>query len=498
MKIPLRTINGLWREAVDSAPESPAVVDGGRRLTYRETGALVERLAAGISKAAAVSHPKIAVFLPNCLEYYLVYWAVARLGGVIVPLFSWLKGKGLASIFRNVRPDCLITWNPEDEAAVAAEGEVPVIKSYENLLEESVPVPPVDIALDDLAIIMHTSGTTAVSRGAMMRHSDLMFNVMTTINAHQFSPSDVHLIVNPMFHCTALYSSLTTAVYQKAVVVITASTSPGDLMQLVQNERITTFLSTPFILQSIANMAGLREYDCSSLRLIAYAGAPMPVAAVRRLRERFPGVEMHNFFGLTETVSMTHVLMDEDVDERPDSIGRLLPFVEARIVGKDGAELPPGQEGELLFARENVISGYYDQPEKMREALRTIGGREWFATGDLAVVDEKGFFFIRGRKKDVIIVGGENVSAAEVEAVLMEHEGVRDAAVKGVPAAGVRSSLGEFVKAYIVSDNASLEERDIKKHCYERLASYKVPNLVVFLDELPRNPAGKVVKSELP
>ncbi len=498
MKIPLRTISGLWREAVESAPERLAVVDGGRRLTYRGADALVERFAAGISKAAARPRPKVAVFLPNCLEYYIIYWAIARLGGVIVPLNTWLKKKNLTSIFRNVRPDCLIVRNPKDEAAVAAAGKVPVIKSCENLLEESGPAPRVDIDLDDLAIIMHTSGTTAVAKGAMMRHSDLMFNVMTTINAHQFSPSDVHLIVNPMFHCTALYSSLTTAVYQKAVVVITASTSPGDLMQLVQEERITTFLSTPFILQSIANMADLREYDYSSLRLIAYAGAPMPVAAVRRLRERFPGVEMHNFFGLTETVSMTHVLMNEEADERPDSIGRLLPFVEAKVVGENDAELPPGQEGELLFARENVISGYYNQPEKMREALRMIDGREWFATGDLAVVDEEGFFFIKGRKKDVIIVGGENVSAAEVEAVLMEHDGVRDAAVKGIPATGVRSSLGEFVKAYIVPEDASLEERDIKKHCYERMASYKVPNLVVFLDELPRNPAGKVVKSELP
>ena len=474
MKIPLRTISGLWREAVESAPERLAVIDGDRRLTYHEADALVERLAAGISKAAAVSRPKVAVFLPNCLEYYTIYWAVARLGGVIVPLNTWVKKKNLTSIFRNVRPDCLIVRNPEDEEAVAAAGEVPVIKSCENLLEESGPAPRVDIDLNDLAIIMHTSGTTAMSKGAMMRHSDLMFNVMTTINAHQFSPSDVHLIVNPMFHCTALYSSLTTAVYQKAVVVITASTLPRDLMRLVQDERITTFLSAPFVLQSVANMAGLREYDCSSLRLIAYAGAPMPVAAVRKLRERFPGVAMHNFFGLTETISMTHVLMDEDADERPDSIGRLLPFVEAKVVGEDGAELPPGQEGELLFARENVISGYYNQPEKMRDALRTIGGREWFATGDLAVVDEEGFFFIKGRKKDVIIVGGENVSAAEVEAVLMEHEGVRDAAVKGVPATGIRSSLGELVKADIVPTNlhGSARRRGISRR-HDRVGGRK-------------------------
>jgi acyl-CoA synthetase (AMP-forming)/AMP-acid ligase II len=244
-------------------------------------------------------------------------------------------------------------------------------------------------------------------------------------------------------------------------------------------------------------MKDLDRFDWSSLRVMAFAGSPMPVPAVHALRERFPGVSLHNFFGLTETISMTHVLRNDDVETRPDSIGRLLPFVEARIVDDKDQGTPPGTPGELLFAREEVIPGYYHQPGRLEEACSEIDGKLWFRTGDLAVVDEEGYFTIKGRKKDMIIVGGENVFSAEVEAVLAAHEKVAEAAVKGVPAAGVRSHLGELVKAYIVRSDASLSEADLRRHCYERLPSYKVPAYFVFLDALPRNPAGKVVKDEL-
>ncbi|OPZ86818.1 MAG: Long-chain-fatty-acid--CoA ligase [bacterium ADurb.Bin429] len=345
---------------------------------------------------------------------------------------------------------------------------------------------------------MHTSGTTATPKGAMMRHSDLMFNVCAAINAHAFSPNDVHLLVNPMFHCTALYSSLPTAAYQKTPVIISASSEPEDLLRLVQRERVTTFLSVPSVFQRIVNLPTLDEYDWSSLRVMAYAGSPMPVPTILKMRERFPEVALHNFFGLTETISMTHVLRNEDLAAHPDSIGRLLPYVEAIIVDADDKPVEPDTVGELLFAREEIIPGYYKQPERLHDALVELDGKVWFRTGDLAAVDEEGFFYIRGRKKDMIIVGGENVFAAEVEAVLAAHPMVREAAVKGVPATGIRAHLGELVKAFVVPADPALTERDILQHCYASLPSYKVPTYVSFLDALPRNPSGKVVKEELP
>ncbi len=313
-----------------------------------------------------------------------------------------------------------------------------------------------------------------------------------------------------MFHCTARYSQLPTAAYTKTPVVIVSTTSPERLMETVARERITTFLSVPSVFQRILSLRDLDAIDATSLRLIAYAGSPMPVATIEALHARFPETALHNFFGLTETTSMTHVLrghecfpqLDEDGNQtapgRPDSIGRLLPFVDACVVDEDLRPLPAGETGELLFARENVIPGYFGQPELLDQALVELDGRTWFRTGDLATVDEDGFFFLRGRKKDMIIVGGENVYAVEVEAVLQSHPRVREAAVKGVPATGAMAFLGEQVMAWVVPDAPdTLTEADLRRYCYQRLASYKVPQRIAFLDALPRNPSGKVLKETL-
>ncbi len=309
----------------------------------------------------------------------------------------------------------------------------------------------------------------------------------------------MHLLINPMFHCTALYSSLSTAAYTKTPVVITASGDAAHLMELVARERITTFLSVPTVFQRLLQLPTLATYDAASLRLMAYAGSLMPVATIQGLRRHFPNVELHNFFGLTETISMTHVLSGAEADTRPDSIGRLLPFVEAKVVTPDTfTDLAAGEVGELLFAREEVIPGYYNQPGKLEESLVTLQGRTWFKTGDLATVDADGYFFIKGRSKDMIIVGGENVYSAEVESVLLSHPGVLEAAVKGVPATGVRKALGEVVQGYVVGRDRAITEKELRGYCFERLASFKVPVHILFLDALPRNPSGKVLKAELP
>jgi acyl-CoA synthetase (AMP-forming)/AMP-acid ligase II/lysophospholipase L1-like esterase len=502
------TTRDMWDEAVALAGNRLAAVCGDRRLTYAQAEDRVCRLAAGLVAASGAQRPKVAVFLPNCLEYFLAYWATVKLGGIIVPLNTWLRQDSLDSIFETVAPDVLIVHGKGDHDVLACAARRPGLPvfalrggegfpTFASLFDHGETVPAVDVRGEDPSIIMHTSGTTAAPKGAVMRHSDLVFNVMTTINAQGFTEQDVHLLVNPMFHCTALYSSLPAAACQKTPVIITADTSPDGLLRLIERERITTFLTVPSVLQRITVLPTVGQFRTDCLRVIGYAGSFMPVKTVRELQRLFPGVELHNFFGLTETISATHSLDGDQSYERPDSIGRLLPFVEALIVDEVRQPMPAGTVGELLFARENVIKGYWNRPGKLEESLIEVGGRTWFNTGDLAAVDADGFFFIKGRKKDMIIVGGENVFAAEVEAVLMNHEKVKEAAVKGIPATGIRESLGEMIKAYIVPDDPSLTEVDIRRHCHKLLPSYKIPHVIVFLDALPRNPSGKVVKDQL-
>ncbi len=503
----LSTTRDFWLQAVSEAPDKMAVVADSVHLTYAQADQRVQRLAAGLAEHGIGLGSKVAVFMPNCLEYFLLYWAVVRLGAIIVPLNTWLRQENIEAIFNNVHPDMLVVNGDKDLAAMVA-AEVCRLKPvfartgdrFPQLssLERETEPPLSELPAEAPSIIMHTSGTTSAPKGAVMRHCDLLFNAMTTITAHQFCPDDVHLICNPMFHCTALYSSLPTSAYTRACCVITAATSADQLMQLVHDEKITTFLSIPSIFQRVCALPDITIYNAESLRLIAYAGSVMPVSTIRRLQLYFPEVDLRNFFGLTETISMTHVLKGEEAEERPDSIGRQLPFVDSLIVDKDNRCLGPNEVGELLFARENVIPGYYNEPQRLQESICEIEGREWFRTGDLACFDDEGYFFIKGRKKDMIIVGGENVFAAEVEAILMAHDQVREAVIRGIPATGVRESLGEMIRAYVVPRDRGLTERDVRRFCHERLASFKIPHEIVFMEELPRNPSGKIIKEQLP
>jgi acyl-CoA synthetase (AMP-forming)/AMP-acid ligase II len=220
----------------------------------------------------------------------------------------------------------------------------------------------------------------------------------------------------------------------------------------------------------------------------------MRLETIRRLKARWPVLALHNFFGLTETISMTHVLPAKDALDRADSVGKVLPEVYVRILGEDGREIPRGQVGELCFHRRNVIRGYLGMPGLLD---RSFSG-DWFRTGDLAMEDENGYLHLRGRSKDMIVVAGENVYAAEVEGVLSRCPGVGDVAVVGVRAEGVRASLGELVKAVVVrSAGAKLGELDVKRFAAGGLASYKVPHIVEFRDSLPRNATGKVLKEQL-
>ncbi len=505
-----KTTREFWNHALQTAPNQLAAVCLDKRLTYAEADALCKKLAAGLQKATKTDRPAVAVCLPNSLEYYLVYWALVKIGGIIVPVNPWLKADSLMTIFDTVKPNALIVQNENDKEALAAVNgrtDFPVIAventpqliPFQSLFEQGDAFNAVDIAPEDPSIIMHTSGTTSAPKGAVMRHCDLIFNVMTTITAQGFIPSDIHLLVNPMFHCTALYSSLPAAAAQCTPVVITAETQPEPLLKLIQAEKITTFLTVPTILQRIVTFPTLDDYDLSSLRVIGYAGSFMPVKTVRMLQAKFPQANLHNFFGLTETISATHVLDGKDSLERPDSIGKPLPFVRPLIVDENLKECAPGEVGELLFARKNVIQGYWGKPGKLEESLIDINGETFFRTGDLACNDSEGFAFIKGRKKDMIIVGGENVFAAEVEAAIMLLDSVKEAAVKGVPATGIRESLGELIKAYVVPEpGVKLTEADIRRHCFKTLPSYKIPHIVQFMDALPRNPSGKIQKNQLP
>jgi long-chain acyl-CoA synthetase len=508
MHLGLPHIAAFWDNTVGKLPHAPAYVYEGQTVSFAEADAVIARLAGWLADVGGVqAGDRVVLALPNCPEFLLAYWAALRLGAVVAPVNTRLRADELQYVLGNCAPQVVVVH--ETTATAIAEGLATeqlnphvlsvgcppeLMTDFAEAAAYSHPRDTSDIPPDALAIILHTSGTTGIPKGAMMRHCDLLFNVAQAILAHSFRHEDLHLLTIPCFAPTAAYSLLPTCAYLGSGVVIAPRPNPVELIELVAHHRCSTFIGVPTLFHLVLQEASLSAADLACLRLIAYSGSPMPIHTIRVLRERFPHVVLHNFFGLTETVSITHVLPSAQADVRPDSIGKLLPEVYARIVDEQGREVPVGEVGELCLRRDCVIPGYWNRPGLLEESIR----EGWFYTGDYARVDAEGYFYVMGRKKEMIIVAGQNVYAHEVEKILLQHEAVREAAVLGIPATGVRAALGELVKAVVVlQPGAQVRDLDLKRHCAALLPSYKVPQVVEFRDELPKNATGKVLKREL-
>jgi len=507
--LPIRTMWDVWSNAVAKFPRKTAVIWQDRSYAYAELDRAVTNLSTRLAKDFGLAKgDRLAIAAPNCLEFYLSYWAAMRLGVVLVPVNIRLRPEMIAFILNETEPSTLLVHKDLAASVDTLRDKLPAVRKlvsigyesphaipFDSLLEDAgSSVPPCSsLTPDDIAVIVYTSGTTGLPKGPVITHGNLLYNIKNTIIPHSFRHEDVHMLVVPLFHCTALNSIITTSAYLASTVVIAPYPNVKELVELVERHRITTFLGVPTLFHFVTAMKDLAAHDLSSLRLIAYSGSPMPTETIHRLRQKFPGVWLHNFFGLTETISITHVLADCDADSRPESIGKVLPDVGQKIIDDAGSELPPGVVGELCFHRSEVIREYWKRPDLLAQSM----AGEWFRTGDFALVDEDGYVYLKGRKKDMIIVGGENVYALEVEMVLLSHAKVLEAAVVGVKATGVRAYLGELVKAVVVPRDPSLTEAELKRFCTERLTSYQVPQIVEFRESLPRTPSGKVLKSDL-
>jgi len=505
----LRSIPDYFANTLDKFPGKPAVICDDQELTYAEVEDRAARLARALKEKFHLGKgTHVALAMPNCMEFYLTYWAVLRLGGTLVPINTRLLAEGMAFVLQNAEAELLIAheslWSklqkalplaPGVKGTVLVGGEREQTIPFDSLCQGVDPLPyDGQVKEGDLAAIVYTSGTTGQPKGAVILQKNLLFNVKNTIIPHGFRHEDIHLLVVALFHCTGLNSILPTSTYLGSTVVIAPKPNVPDLVKRIEKHRCTTFLGVPTLFYFLSAQKDLSERDLSSLRLIAYSGSPMPPKTIQRLKERLPWVKLHNFFGLTETISITHVLPDEDALKRSESIGKVLPDVGQCIMDEAGDKCPPGVIGELCFKKENVISAYWKRPGLLEKNMTG----DWFRTGDYALIDQQGYVYLKGRKKEMIIVGGENVYCIEVENAILSLDAVLETAVLGVDATGPQSYLGELVKAVVVlKEGQSLTGLDIKRHCAKRLPRYKVPQLVSFLDSLPRSPSGKVLKQEL-
>jgi long-chain acyl-CoA synthetase len=451
---------------------------------------------AGLLKAKGVGPgDRVGVMLPNVPYFALCYYGALRLGAVVVPMNVLLKGREVGFYCTDPESKVLFAWHDFAEAAEAGAAEagtdlVPVKPGdFEQLLAGAEPFREVvDRDGSDTAVILYTSGTTGTPKGAELTHDNLRSNCATSQDLHETGPDDVILGALPLFHSFGQTCALNATILGGGTLTLLPRFDAGKALEIFERDKVTVFMGVPTMYGAILNHPDRERYDLSGLRICVSGGASMPVELMRGFEQAFDCMILEGY-GLSETspvASFNH----PDRERKPGSIGTPIRGVEMKVFDENDREVPAGEVGEIVIRGENVMKGYWNRADATADAIRD----GWFHTGDMARVDDDGYFFIVDRKKDMIIRGGYNVYPREVEEVLYEHPAVREAAVVGIP----HAEWGEEVGAAVaLKDGEQISAAELQAYVKEQVASYKYPREIWFVDELPKGPTGKILKREI-
>ena len=440
---------------------------------------------------------RVGLMMPNVPYFPVIYFGILRAGAVVVPMNVLLKKREVGFYLEDPGAKFLFAWGDFAEAAEAgaeqAGAEVILVKpgEFEKLLADQEPDRDMaDADAEDTAVILYTSGTTGKPKGAELTHSNLSKNSKgVSEKLGEMSGEDVLLGALPLFHSFGQTCTMNSAVSVGATVTMLPRFDPDKALEIIERDRVTLFQGVPTMYNAMLHSKSCDSADCSSLRICMSGGAAMPAELMRAFEEKFDCMILEGY-GLSETspvASFNH----PDKERKPGSIGTPIEGVEMQVWDDDGKEVAQGEVGEIVIRGHNIMKGYWNREDANKEAITEDG---WFRTGDMAKMDEDGYFFIVDRKKDLIIRGGYNVYPREVEEVLYEHPAIQEAAVIGVP----HDELGEEVGAAVVrKEGESLEADEVKSYVKEQVAAYKYPRKVWFVDELPKGPTGKILKREI-
>ncbi|MFB7716947.1 acyl-CoA synthetase [Nocardia sp. NPDC056100] len=500
----------LLRRTAARVPDKTALVWRERRESFAELDAAVNRVAHGLADRGVAQGDRIALYSHNCREFVLLYFALARLGAISVPINFMLTADEVAYILRHSGATGLIAEDAlgsEAEAAVKQLGDndirlfgwiglngLPVAAGWEDASawenHSDAFEPDVHIGDDDPVQLMYTSGTESRPKGAIMSGRGLIAQYVSAIVDGRMSADDIEVHALPLYHCAQLHCFLTPDIYLGATSILLPGPDPATILRTVETERATKLFCPPTVWLSLLRHPDFDSYDLSSLRKGYYGASIMPVEVLHELAERLPGVGLANFYGQTELAPLATVLAPEDQLTKPGSAGRPALNVETRVVDDDGVPVGVGVIGEIVHRSPQAMLGYWNDPEKTADAFRD----GWFHSGDLGVLDADGYLSVVDRKKDMIKTGGENVASREVEEVLFQHPGISEAAVVGIPHPHWIEAVTAVV---VVRAGETVTAESVIAHCKERLAGFKVPKFVTFVAALPKNPSGKILKREL-
>ncbi|MDO9209407.1 MAG: long-chain fatty acid--CoA ligase [Deltaproteobacteria bacterium] len=507
--------------AVRDFPEKEAIIFQGRKITYRQLGEEAANVASGLAQRGLKKGQRMAIMLPNCPQYIAAYYAILKIGGIVVnvsPMYVerelefQLKDAGAESIL------ALIDFYPRLEAVrkkiplktiiltdlhetggertgqkagtAAAKG----VYEYAEVVEmgRRLPPPSVQVNPDEVALLQYTGGTTGFSKGAMLTHRNLVSDVLQCVSWNQdaVKGQERMLAVLPLFHVYGMTVAMNEAIELAATIILLPRFNVDEALEAINLYQPTRFPGVPTMYMAIINHPQVKKYNISSIRVCSSGSAPMPIEAQKRFEE-LTGAKISEGYGLTEASPVTHA--NPFLGKRKlGSIGLPRPDTDAKIVDLETGEkdLPPGEEGELCIRGPQVMLGYWNRPEETKKTLRN----GWLYTGDIGRMDEEGYFYIVDRKKDMIICSGYNVYPREIEEVLYQYPKIQEACIVGVP----DPYRGETVKAFVVlkeKEQATAEE--IIEFCQKNMARFKVPTVVEFRKELPKSHVGKVLRKIL-
>ncbi|MGW0873471.1 acyl-CoA synthetase [Streptomyces sp. NPDC002740] len=485
------TVDGVLRRSARRTPARVAVEYRDRTWTYEELDEAVSRAASVLLGEGLVPGDRVGAYGHNSDAYLLAFLACARAGLVHVPVNQNLTGEDLAYIVRQ-SGSALVLTDPDLAGRLPAGTRTLALRDADDSLLARLPGTPAydgpEPRSEDLVQLLYTSGTTALPKGAMMTHRALVHEYLSAITALDLSAGDRPAHSLPLYHSAQLHVFLLPYLAVGATNIVLDAPDGDRLFDLIEADRVDSLFAPPTVWIGLAGRPDFATRDLSGLRKAYYGASIMPVPVLERLRERLPGLGFYNCFGQSEIGPLATVLAPDEHKGRLDSCGRQVLFVDARVVDENGKDVPDGTAGEIVYRSPQLCEGYWDKPEETAAAFRD----GWFHSGDLAVRDAHGYFTIVDRVKDVINSGGVLVASRQVEDALYTHDAVAEAAVIGLP----DEKWIEVITAVVVA-RGEVTEEELVAHARENLPRFKAPKRVLFVDELPRNASGKILKREL-
>lgn len=505
LEIPEISLYAVLQKTAERYGNRAAIIQEDINISYKRLKNKVDRLAGAWSKLGLTKGDRIGLMVSNHPYYIVSYYAAMKLGLIVVQVNPRYTTRELLQIANDAEPKCIVveglaiqTVNKVKdmytfEHIFVIDGKSSEGLHVEELVQSTEPLEvtvPIDVK-EDVAVIQYTGGTTGSIKGAMLTHYNLVANIH---QSHGMFGKDMRfgkeivLTATPLYHVYAMTTAMNQGIYLGATILLIKKFEVGQVLEVIEKYRPTFFPGVPKMYNAIVNYKEVEKYNLSSLKFCSCGSAPLPIEVIRKF-EQLTGTVIGEGFGLSEASPSTHRNPPRGV-RKIGSIGIPFPNTDCKIMGEDNVELPNDCIGELVIKGPQVMKGYWRNEDETRHALK----EGWLYTGDLAKQDEDGYFYIVGRKKEMIINGGFNVYPQEIENILYEHPDIQECAVVGIP----DSKIGEIVKAYLVArEGKTIDLDEVKGFCYRNLTPYKVPKEFEVIDELPRNTVGKILKRVL-